>query len=60
MTRWPWTVAVEPLVVIPRLENAPPVEAIGVPARSMGQQSHIRLRPDQYALAVEVLGSVAA
>ena len=58
--RWPWTVAVEPLVVIPRLENAPPIEAIGVPARSMSQQSHIRLRPEQYELAVEVLGSVAA
>jgi hypothetical protein len=42
------------------LENAPPVEAIGVPARSMSQQSHIRLRPEQYALAVEVVGSVAA
>ena len=58
--RWPWTVEVEPLGVIPRLENAPPVEAIGVPARSMSQQSHIRLRPEQYELAVEVLGSVAA
>jgi hypothetical protein len=26
----------------------------------MSQQSHIRLRPEQYELAVEVLGSVAA
>lgn len=58
--RWPWTVAIEPLLVVPRLENAPPVEAIGVPARSMSQQSHIRLRPNQYDLAVEVLASVAA
>jgi hypothetical protein len=58
--RWPWTVEVEPLLVIPRLENAPPVEAIGVPARSMSQQSHVRLRPDQYELAVEVMASVAA
>jgi hypothetical protein len=49
----------EPLLVVPRLENAPPVEAIGVPARSMSQQSHIRLRPEQYELAVEVLASVA-
>ena len=57
--RWPWTVATEPLLVVPRLANAPPVEAIGVPARSMSQQSHIRLRPDQYALAVEVIASVA-
>jgi hypothetical protein len=38
--------------------NAPPLEAIGVPARSMSQQSHIRLRPEQYELAVEALASV--
>jgi hypothetical protein len=58
-TRWPWTVAVEPLVVIPRLDVAPPVEAIGVPARSMSQQSHIRISYEQYARAVDVIGSVA-
>jgi hypothetical protein len=58
--RWPWTVAVEPLVVVPRLENAPPVEALGIPPRSMSQQSHIRLTPEQYARAVEALASVAA
>src|SRR3954467_12494402 len=33
-TRWPWPVAVEPLLTIPLLDRAPPVEAIGVPARS--------------------------
>ena len=58
--RWPWSVGVEPLVVIPRLENAPPVEAIGVAARSMSQQSHIRLRAEHYALAVEAIASVGA
>jgi hypothetical protein len=58
--RWPWTVAVEPLVVVPVLDAAPPVEAIGVAARSMSQQSHIRLRPEHYALAVAALASVAA
>jgi hypothetical protein len=57
--RWPWTVAVEPLLVIADLEVAPPVEAIGVSARSMGQQSHIRLTAEQYARAVEALASVA-
>jgi len=57
--RWPWSVAVEPLVVVPRLENAPPVEAIGVAARSMSQQSHIRLTPAQYARAVEAIAGVA-
>jgi hypothetical protein len=58
--RWPWTVAIEPLLVVPALDAAPPVEAIGVAARSMSQQSHIRLRPEHYDLAVEALASVAA
>jgi hypothetical protein len=59
-TRWPWTVDVEPLFVIPLLDRAPPVEAIGVAARSMSQQSHIRLTREQYARAVEVMTSVAS
>jgi hypothetical protein len=46
--------------VIPLLDRAPPVEAIGVPARSMSQQSHIRLTPEQYARAIEVMTSVAS
>ena len=58
--RWPWTIAVETLLVVPVLDAAPPVEAIGVAARSMSQQSHIRLRPEHYDLAIEVLASVAA
>jgi hypothetical protein len=57
--RWPWTVAVDPLLVIPLLEHAPPVEAIGVAARSTSQQSHIRLSPEHYARAVDVIASVA-
>jgi hypothetical protein len=57
--RWPWTVAVEPLLVVPLLDAAPPVEAIGVAARSMSQQSHIRIGPDHYARAVEAHSSVA-
>jgi hypothetical protein len=58
-TRWPWTVDVEPLIVIPVLDRAPPVEAIGVPARSMSQQSHIRLSPEHYERAIDVLASIA-
>jgi hypothetical protein len=58
--RWPWWVPIEPLVVVPHLENAPPVEAIGVPPRSMSQQSHIRLTSAQYDLAVEAIGAVGA
>jgi hypothetical protein len=58
-TRWPWTVAVEPLLVIPLLDRAPPVEAIGVPARSMSQQSHIRISPEHFSRAIEVMASIA-
>ncbi|MEA2157085.1 MAG: hypothetical protein QOE11_3225 [Solirubrobacteraceae bacterium] len=56
--RWPWTVAVELLVVVPLLSNAPPVEAIGVAPRSMSQQSHIRLEERHLALALEALAGV--
>ena len=57
--RWPWTVEVAPLLLVPHLDDAPPVQAIGVPARSMSQQSHIRLSPEHYARAVDVLASIA-
>ena len=58
-TRWPWTVDVEPLLVIPLLDRAPPVEAIGLPARSMSQQSHIRLSDEHYGRAIDVMSSIA-
>jgi len=56
--RWPWSVPVELLVVVPLLSNAPPVEAIGVAPRSMSQQSHIRLEPRHVELALEALAGV--
>ena len=59
-SRWPWTVAIEALLLVPVLDAAPPVEAIGVAARSMSQQSHIRIGPEHYRRAVEALASVAA
>jgi hypothetical protein len=58
--RWPWTIAVEPLLVIPDLDVAPPVQAIGIAPRSMSQQSHIRITAAHYERAVEALASVAA
>jgi hypothetical protein len=57
--RWPWTVAIETLLVVPVLDAAPPVEAIGVAARSMSQQSHIRLEASHYDRAVAAICSVA-
>lgn len=56
--RWPWSVQVELLLVVPVLSNAPPVEAIGVAPRSMSQHSHIRLEPRHLELAIEALTSV--
>jgi hypothetical protein len=56
--RWPFEVEMEALLVVPHLENAPPVEALGVAPRSMSQQSHIRLTARQYDLAAEAIGSV--
>ena len=57
--RWPWAVAIETLLLVPVLDAAPPVEAIGVAARSMSQQSHIRIGAEHYSRAVEALASVA-
>lgn len=57
--RWPWKIPIEPLLVVPRLEDAPPVEAIGVAPRSMSQQSHIAITPAQYQRAVDALASIA-
>ncbi len=57
--RWPWRIALEPLLVVPDLDIAPPIEAMGVAARSMSQQSHIRLEPVGYTRAVAALSSIA-
>jgi hypothetical protein len=57
--RWPWTVEIETLLLVPVLDAAPPVESIGVAARSMSQQSHIRIEAGHYERAVEALASVA-
>jgi hypothetical protein len=56
--RWPWSVRVELLLVVPVLSNAPPVEAIGVAPRSMSQHSHIRLEERHLERAIEALGGV--
>jgi hypothetical protein len=57
--RWPWTIPTEALLVVPTLDAAPPVEAMGVAARSMSQQSHIRITADHYDRAVDAIASIA-
>ena len=58
--RWPWTVEIGTLLLVPVLDAAPPVEAIGVAARSMSQQSHIRITEEHYRRALEAIASVAS
>jgi hypothetical protein len=47
-TRWAWRIPLEPLLALPDLRHAPPVEAAGVFPRSLGRHSYIRLTPEQF------------
>jgi hypothetical protein len=46
--RWAWRFPLRPLVTVPRLSEAPPVEAAGVWPRSLGRHSYIRLTVQQF------------
>ena len=49
--RWRWRFPLRPLLTVPRLSDAPPVEAAGVFPRSLGRHSYIRLTPEQFEAA---------
>jgi len=53
--RWAWRFPLRPLVTVPRLSDAPPVEAAGVWPRSLGRHSYIRLTPEQFEAARHAL-----
>jgi hypothetical protein len=53
--RWRWRFAIRPLVTLPDLDAAPPVEAAGVVPRSLGRHSYIRLTPAQFDAAQEAI-----
>ena len=53
--RWRWRFPLRPLAVVPRLDQAPPVEAAEVFPRSLGRHSYIRLSPEQFAAAREAI-----
>jgi hypothetical protein len=57
--RWPWVVKVEPVVWVELLSYAPTIEDIGVRARSLSQQSHIRLTDEQGELAEALIREAA-
>jgi hypothetical protein len=54
-TRWRWSFAIRPLLLVDDLREAPPVEAAGVFPRSLGRHSYVRLSEEQLSLAVDAL-----
>jgi hypothetical protein len=57
--RWRWRIPIRPLVSLPDLSTAPPVEAAGVFPRSLGRHSYIRLTAEQYEAARTAIAEVA-
>lgn len=57
--RWRWRIPIRPLLVLSDLRAAPPVEAAGVFPRSLGRHSYIRLTPEQFGAAQEVIAAAA-
>jgi hypothetical protein len=53
--RWAWRFAIRPLAVVRDLHEAPPVEAAGVFPQSIWRHSHIRLTPEQFDAARELV-----
>jgi hypothetical protein len=47
--RWGWVTEVRLLAEVADLDDAPTLEEIGVPPISVGRQSRLRLRPEQFA-----------
>jgi hypothetical protein len=57
--RWAWRFPIQPLVVVTDLERAPAVEEAGVFPQSLWRHSHIRLTPDQFERARELVEAAA-
>jgi hypothetical protein len=49
--RWAWRFALRPLLLVPRISDAQPVEAAGVFPRSVARHSYIRLTTEQFDAA---------
>ena len=58
-TRWAWRFPLVPRVVIDDLEYAPAVEEAGVFPSSLWRHSYIRLTPDQFERAEDLIMSAA-
>jgi hypothetical protein len=58
-SRWRWRFALRPLLAVPTLSEAPPVEAAGVFPRSLGRHSYIRLTRSQFEDGREAIAAAA-
>lgn len=55
LDRWRWSFRIKRLAAIDDLHDAPPVEAAGVFPSSIWRHSYIRLTPEQFAAARELI-----
>ena len=53
--RWAWRMPLRPLAWIDDLDAAPPVQAAGVLPSSLGRHSYVRLTPEQFEAARELI-----
>jgi hypothetical protein len=53
--RWSWRFPIRPLAAVADLHDAPAVEEIGVFPKSIWRHSHIRLTPEQFQQAGELI-----
>jgi hypothetical protein len=58
--RWSWRFAIRPLLALPDLGSAPPVEDAGVFPRSLGRHSYIRLTAEQFERARAAIAEAAS
>jgi hypothetical protein len=58
-SRWAWSYAIRPVVVVANLNQAPPVEAAGIFPQSLWRHSHIRLSAEQFEAARELIEAAA-
>jgi hypothetical protein len=58
-SRWAWSYAIRPVVVVSDLDDAPPVEAAGIFPQSLWRHSHIRLTEEQFESARRLIEPAA-
>jgi hypothetical protein len=57
--RWAWSFAIRPLLAVRDLHEAPAAEEAGIFPSSMWRHSYIRLTPEQFEAALELIAAAA-